>query len=120
MPRKPATPCRRPACPIVSEDPYCAKHEAEYRAKKSVADSNRPSPAERGYDDRWRKIRAVVLGEEPYCRSCSASSTHVDHIKPLNQGGDNSRSNLQALCAFCHSSKTGRNDGGFGNPVRGE
>lgn len=63
------------------------------------------------YDSvRWRKIRAMVLQEEPLCRLCArqgrdTKANTVDHIKPHN---DDlvlflSRDNLQALCASCHS-----------------
>lgn len=43
-----------------------------------------------------------------------APSLHVDHITPLARGGTNARRNLQALCGPCHSTKTARQDGGFG------
>jgi hypothetical protein len=31
---------------------------------------------------------------------------HIDHIKPLSNGGTNERCNLQALCVSCHIEKT--------------
>ena len=37
-----------------------------------------------------------------------ASSFQVDHVVPLFDGGKNTESNLQALCANCHSAKTQR------------
>lgn len=60
-----------------------------------------------------------MLSTEPLCRMCLAKGItepgdHVDHIIPLAKGGDNDLSNLQPLCASCHSSKTVREDGGFG------
>lgn len=60
---------------------------------------------------RWRAMRLRQLQREPICRYCAESSivevaTHVDHIKPHR--GDESlfwdESNLQSLCATCHSS----------------
>lgn len=61
----------------------------------------------------WRKLRVLVLAQEPLCRECSAAgrttaSTDVDHIKPRTLGGTHDRSNLQALCAECHRTKTAR------------
>ncbi|WP_292934534.1 HNH endonuclease signature motif containing protein [Noviherbaspirillum sp.] len=57
----------------------------------------------------WRKLRALVLNEEPTCRHCQAlgrvtPATDVDHID--NDPSNNSRDNLQALCHECHSRKT--------------
>jgi 5-methylcytosine-specific restriction protein A len=42
----------------------------------------------------------------------------VDHVVPLRHGGSNDESNLQALCASCHSRKTVLRDGGFGRARR--
>lgn len=65
----------------------------------------------RMYDTpRWRKLRDLVLLQEPLCRMCSAMgrvtmATVVDHITPHkgNQKLMWDRANLQALCASCHS-----------------
>lgn len=69
-------------------------------------------------DPRWRRIRAAQLAREPLCREHAAkgravAANHVDHIDgdPMN----NFESNLQSLCARCHSRKTARENGGFGN-----
>ena len=45
---------------------------------------------------------------EPWCRTCGAPATDVDHIVRRNYGGSEDDSNLQSLCHPCHSSKTGR------------
>jgi 5-methylcytosine-specific restriction endonuclease McrA len=31
---------------------------------------------------------------------------HVDHIKPLEEGGTDAAENLQTLCESCHGRKT--------------
>lgn len=86
-----------------------------HRPKRAPARDGRPSAARRGYDSDWRKLRLVVLDEEPVCRSCGReASEHVDHIVALAKGGTNDRSNLQGLCQRCHSIKTARVDGAFG------
>lgn len=55
---------------------------------------------------RWRNTRTRVLFEQPLCE-CGAIATDVDHITAMDAGGDPwARSNLQALCRSCHSSKT--------------
>ena len=60
---------------------------------------------------RWRKLRALVLNEEPLCRLCerqgkTTAADTVDHIK--EHKGDVAlfydRDNLQPLCQFHHNS----------------
>ena len=66
----------------------------------------RETSARRGYDARWRRIRASVLYRSPLCVHCGAAATEVDHIVPLADGGTHAHSNLQPLCKPCHSRKT--------------
>jgi 5-methylcytosine-specific restriction protein A len=63
----------------------------------------------------------MVLAEEPLCRQClkegrTTEARHVDHIVPRPEG-DDSRGNLQSLCAYHHGVKTARQDGAFGRRV---
>lgn len=80
------------------------KHNLKKEQKHKF--TSRIAPSRRGYDHHWRKLRLTILQEEPLCRSCQEPATCVDHITPLSQGGDNSRWNLQPLCASCHNRKT--------------
>ena len=69
------------------------------------------------YDtDRWRYIvRPAVLQRDGYrCRVCGSDLyPEVDHIVPIERGGaEFDLDNLQVLCKFCHSEKTGREKGG--------
>ena len=52
-----------------------------------------------------------------WCRACDGMAQCVDHIAP-HQGDDAlfwDQTNWQPLCNGCHSAKTAREDGGFGN-----
>lgn len=43
------------------------------------------------------------------CAKCgfdNLGALEIDHIKPRHLGGDHSKSNLQILCANCHTIKT--------------
>lgn len=80
--------------------------------------ARRPSAAAQGYDAEWRRIRAEHLAQFPNCVSCGRPGSHVDHRIPLKQGGTHDHSNLQTLCAGCHSRKTASQDGGFGHKVQ--
>ncbi len=64
------------------------------------------------------------LAKHPLCQSCMLqgkwiAATVVDHIKPHK--GDKKlfwdSSNWQPLCASCHSRKTAKEDGWFGNEL---
>lgn len=103
-------PCAFPGCPeLVSEGRYCEKHQKLYRQQQ---DRERGSAAARGYDARWRRIREMVLREEPLCRECMrhgrvTPATDVHHID-----GDVCnlrRENLEPLCHQCHSRHTAKN-----------
>ena len=58
----------------------------------------------------WRKLRMIILNDEPMCRECKRKAASViDHIKPIRLGGDFwSMENLQPLCTGCHNSKSGK------------
>jgi len=74
--------------------------------RKRRQTDERPTAHERGYGAVWRKLRLLVLREEPLCRHCGAAATDVDHVVPLAAGGTNDRGNLCPLCHGCHSRKT--------------
>lgn len=76
----------------------------------------------------WKQLRKEHLSENPYCEMCIAEGKRlaqcvgnvVDHRIPHKgqRGLFASPSNLRTLCKPHHSSKTCREDGGFGNRVR--
>jgi 5-methylcytosine-specific restriction endonuclease McrA len=52
---------------------------------------------------------AAVLAEDPNCIYCGfCPSTTVDHMIPLDRGGDHSYANLVGACGPCNSSKGNR------------
>lgn len=70
------------------------------------SDERRTLPLDGGA---WRKLRRVVLKEQPLCLECLwfgdvREATQVDHIN--NDSGDNRRGNLAGLCRHHHSKKT--------------
>jgi len=72
------------------------------------------APALRGYGTAHKRMRKRLLAEEPYCQQCqeegrgNVPAVFADHIIPRCMGGDDSRSNYQALCRDHHLIKTGR------------
>lgn len=64
------------------------------------------------YDtQRWRDLTISHRKNEPLCRECKKRNvvkvgTLVDHIIPINHGGDPwDEDNLQTLCDRCHNVK---------------
>ena len=62
----------------------------------------------------WRKLRALVLSEQPLCPECQLQNiievaTQVHHID--DDANNNSRTNLIGLCASHHSRHTARDMG---------
>lgn len=87
---------------------------------------HKASTSERGYGTAWQKLRLMQLNRCPVCEECQANGRttpghHVDHIVPLSAGGQHELSNLQTLCASCHSRKTNRErrERAAGLPPRG-
>jgi len=119
MPLRPSAPCHMPGCPARAvRRGYCEAHALQAETRYLVAHPDgRASAAARGYDQKWRRVRAAFLKAHPRCMwpGCDALATDVDHMLPKSQGGSDSWSNLQALCHPHHSIKTDTQDGGFGN-----
>ena len=59
---------------------------------------------------RWRKLRQILLSENPICKKCGIRpANEVDHIRPRDPLADDDpydTNNLQCLCHQCHSAKT--------------
>lgn len=128
--------CAYPGChaPVPRGERYCdrhakagAKRDAEIQAKaKAARDARRRqvrgTTTQRGYGGRWQTLRKRFILQHPYCQECLkqgklTEATDVDHIVP-HRGCARllfDEANLQALCHECHSRKTAKEDGGFGN-----
>jgi 5-methylcytosine-specific restriction protein A len=106
---------------------YCDKHEViasqAHKQTRRALDARRGNATVRGYGFRWRQYRVWFLSQYPLCVHCEAQgiatlATEVDHIVPVTGADDPSfweTSGHQALCKSCHSTKTARENAGFGN-----
>ena len=71
----------------------------------------------------WARLRMQVLRRDRHrCRQCGETrgQMHVDHVLGRRQRPDLAldAGNLLTLCHACHSAKTARYEGGFGNAKR--
>jgi 5-methylcytosine-specific restriction protein A len=109
--------CTLPGCPALVDGPgRCARH----RDKATRSPDIRPSSSDRGYGADWRSARKRYITANPTCEvpGCGKPATDVDHrdgAGPYGAGG-NATHNLMSMCHGCHSRKTAKVDGGFGNP----
>ena len=119
--QRPSRPCASPRCPkLVREGRYCDDHKEQDTRKRY--DRARGTRQERGYGQVWYQgIRPAILLRDKYqCQACGCfvgmrkGDAHVDHIVSKERGGSDEETNLQTLCASCHSEKTIAEDGGFG------
>jgi 5-methylcytosine-specific restriction protein A len=99
--------CTYPGCPSAgSYRGRCAEHATQ----REVERNQRRDESRSVYlSSQWRRLRRMVLLENPYCvfKGCPQLATDVDHIVPISQGGDPwSRANMQGLCHSHHSQKS--------------
>lgn len=122
MPWSPLKLCAHPSCSqrIAVNDRHCVVHarvatrEREQRRGPRTLDGESLSGG--GRSGFWRALRSEVLERDPICRDCKKErASHADHVLPKRDGGRDELSNLKGLCHRCHSRKTAKFDGGFGN-----
>ena len=81
--------------------PFSVKKKVERHsiANREIYDSS----AWRGKDG----LRKQRLAIDPFCVWCHAPAEMVDHIKPINLGGDPwDIDNTQSMCNKCHAQKS--------------
>ena len=127
MPQAPRRPCRSPGCRELVQGSYCAAHERKKEVVQREArikyDNERGTAHARGYGSRWTAYSKRYRQEHPLCVVCERNgklklTECVDHIVPVSGPDDPlfwEPSNHQSLCGSCHSEKTAKEDGGFGN-----
>lgn len=114
MPSKAAIACKRSGCPGLVRNGVCSVcGRMAQRVRALRYDSQRGTPAQRGYDGRWQRRRVLFLRAHPLCAECQrhglvTAATDVHHVIALRNGGGDEDENLEALCHPCHSRITGR------------
>jgi 5-methylcytosine-specific restriction protein A len=116
-------PCNAPRCKklVHFSSRFCEEHQ---KLAYKLQDERRGNSYQRGYTGKWAKARAQHLHAHPLCVHCFSKNlitpaTELDHIVPHK--GNMSLfwdvSNWQGLCKKCHSTKTAKEDGGFGRKI---
>lgn len=112
MPPRPVRECRHAGCRELTRCGFCDAHAQD----RHRDDPRRGSSAQRGYDARHRRWRAMILARDPICvdpygrharDGIVVPSTVADHIVPLRPdgAGDWSLENGRGLCAACHGER---------------
>ena len=127
MPSAPRKVCNKPGCGKLTTGSFCEEHAAKRKAEVKAAairyDEERGTAASRGYGSRWARYSRSFRDEHPLCAECQRNGRLkkcdcVDHIIPVSGPDDPlfwEPSNHQSLCYNCHSIKTAKEDGGWGN-----
>jgi len=121
MPPRAKRLCSSPGCTQIVSVGRCPRHELAYRARerarKVAYEQRRPSATDRGYDSAWRAVRRQFLAAHPACcePGCNQPATEVDHIRSVREAPDLRLSwrNCRPYCKPHHSSRTGREQGGW-------
>lgn len=97
---------------------YCSKtckHKGMFGGKPPLEERTRK--AQRNFRERnvpgltrheINTLRLQWISQNQGCSYCGKLCETVDHIVPLNRGGDNQRDNLTPACRSCNSSKGDR------------
>lgn len=112
-PCAPLRPCPVPQCHELTRGGRCQTHARQ-------KEQRRPNVDVRVWYScaRWKRLRALVLAQEPLCVDCQTldgrvcASVEVHH--KVRHGGDPilfyARENLAALCHAHHSARTARGE----------
>lgn len=124
MPARALRPCSQPGCQALGKGRYCEKHQRDNadRMRRQVYDRARERDP-RYQTPAWQRTRKFILARDPLCKiavvctrryGSPAPSVEVDHVTPVNAGGDFwDPANLQGACHADHSRKTATEDSGF-------
>ena len=132
MPDAPKRPCKR-CRKVLTRDPsgYCdqcsVKAKQRETAKRKHYNKFQRDPVVVKWlnSARYRTRRKAHLEKNPLCVECQQKGkirkgAILDHIIPHKGNSELfwDESNWQTMCWSCHSSKTNKYDGGFGNEIR--
>ena len=94
--------------------PRCNKiNKGKCPCVQAAYDKERGTATERGYDSKWRKVRAEKLKRDPLCFDCTLAgrvtpANEVHHIVKVKDAPKLrlDMRNLMSLCKPCHSIRT--------------
>jgi 5-methylcytosine-specific restriction enzyme A len=90
--------------------PWQSESEATPWKPKSSKYGNTRYDADFYQSIQWRAFREYIKARIPMiCNVCKGRAKYLDHIIPISQGGARlEESNIQWLCARCHTAKTNK------------
>lgn len=103
---------------------HCPAFARSPQQCRQLHDRDRGNSAERGYDRRWRNVRAAFLKAYPLCADCEqvgrlTEAVEVHHMRRVAEHPELRLvwDNLRSLCRDCHAVDTGRERAGVTSRV---
>jgi hypothetical protein len=83
----------------------------DFRAERTASEPALMFPPSNAEEDKGQKIRMQVFERDGYkCHSCKKQLTRftatLDHVTPVEEGGDQSLENLVTACTGCNTGKS--------------
>ena len=105
--------CGWAGCQKLTAEYYCPEHKAiASKRRRENAYKNAGHNSSLYKTPEWRKFRADIIAQHPWCSVCGARDVklEVHHIVPVR---DNpllmyDRLNVMVLCTSCHAAETQR------------
>ena len=90
-------PCPAPDCGELTDAAWCPEH--------TPTPAERPTPLERGYDWRWRKLSERARREQPFCSVClTTEDLTTDHSpEAWQRKAEGKAIRLQDIDVLCRS-----------------
>jgi 5-methylcytosine-specific restriction protein A len=96
--------------PVYGRRSRCPAHMPKSSSRWAQFAARNPLQAAYYSSEAWRTVRREVLARDPVCRlrfpGCTGSSTEVDHVIGIADGGSNDPANLRGTCRPCHRQRT--------------
>ena len=88
MPIRPKRPCSKSGCKELVDKGRCHEHQVVAEVQRKAVDRERDKPHLHLYGTQWKKLRAVLLRDQPLCVECRKKNVVtmakvIDHINSL-------------------------------------
>lgn len=87
------------SCGAIQQESVC-------KACRSVRNRKRDMQrGKRAYDADYKRLRKLILANNPQCAYCGSPATTADHVIAVANGGTSTLDNLVPACKPCNESR---------------